>query len=356
MARGASVHWLSEQLKGSGYIMVLDCRPFGEYCRSHIQGAINLTIPSLMLRRMKKGNNFSIPSLITSEEGKENFKKNLPMASCVVLYDSSTKDVSSVGHNSALGVVIKKLSEDCSATHIRLLEGGFSKFEEKCSSFCEAGEECGRPLLSLAGLTIQDTNEQPTQQRPNFSTNVPTTPDNKKRGKVDLVEILPRLFLGGEKEASNLDLLKKHKISHVLNVTHDRPNAFAHVTDFTYKNLPVEDNWKANLADLFPEAFSFIDEGRENGHGVLVHCLAGVSRSVTVTIAYLMSAQGLNLNEAYDFVKARKSNVSPNFNFMGQLLEFERSIRPPHTPSSTTSTLSPASSLDESELDTSDTV
>lgn len=69
-----------------------------------------------------------------------------------------------------------------------------------------------------------------------------------------------------------------------------------------------------------------------------------------------MLSQALNLNEAYDFVKARKSNVSPNFNFMGQLLEFERSIRPPHTPSSTTSTLSPASSIDESELDTSDTL
>lgn len=123
MARGATVGWLSEQLKGSSYIMILDCRPFGEFSRSHIQGAINLTIPSLMLRRLKKGNNFSIPSLITSEEGKENFKKNLPMASCVVLYDSSTKDVSSVGHNSALGVVIKKLSEECSATNIRLLEG-----------------------------------------------------------------------------------------------------------------------------------------------------------------------------------------------------------------------------------------
>lgn len=126
MARGASVNWLSEQLKGSSYVMILDCRPFGEYSRSHIQGSINLTIPSLMLRRLKKGNNFSIPSLITSEEGKENFKKNLPMASCIVLYDSSTKDVSSVGLNSALGVVIKKLSEDSSATTVRLLEGNYT--------------------------------------------------------------------------------------------------------------------------------------------------------------------------------------------------------------------------------------
>lgn len=59
----------------------------------------------------------------------------------------------------------------------------------------------------------------------------------------------------------------------------------------------------------------------------------------------------MTLNEAYDFVKARKSNVSPNFNFMGQLLEFERSITLPRTPSSTTSTLSPASSLDADDID-----
>lgn len=111
-------------------------------------------------------------------------------------------------------------------------------------------------------MTIQDKNEQPTQQRPLLS-NVPTTPDNKKRAKAELAEILPRLFLGGEKDASNLELLKKHNISHVLNVTHDRPNAFASVNDFTYKNLPVEDNWKANLIDLFPEAFSFIGKNSE---------------------------------------------------------------------------------------------
>jgi dual specificity MAP kinase phosphatase len=73
-----------------------------------------------------------------------------------------------------------------------------------------------------------------------------------------LAEILPKLFLGGEKDASNLELLKKHKISYVLNVTHDRPNTFAHLENFTYKNLPVEDNCKANLTDLFPEAFTFI--------------------------------------------------------------------------------------------------
>ena len=45
------------------------------------------------------------------------------------------------------------------------------------------------------------------------------------------------------------------------------------------------------------------DEGRDNAHGVLVHCLAGVSRSVTVTVAYLMYKSRLSLNDAYDHVR-----------------------------------------------------
>jgi len=70
-----------------------------------------------------------------------------------------------------------------------------------------------------------------------------------------------------------------------------------------------------------------IDEARQNECGVLVHCLAGISRSVTVTVAYLMYALDLSLSDAYDHVKRCKADVSPNFSFMGQLMDFERSLR-----------------------------
>ena len=95
---------------------------------------------------------------------------------------------------------------------------------------------------------------------------------------------------------------------------------------------------------------SSTDEGITQNRGVLIHCLGGVSRSVTVTIAYLISALNMTLNEAYDFVKQRKPSVNPNLNFMGQLLEFERQLRTPQTPSSTTSTLSNDSSLDSDDV------
>lgn len=59
---------------------------------------------------------------------------------------------------------------------------------------------------------------------------------------------------------------------------------------------------------------------------MLVHCLAGVSRSVTVTLAYLMFARTLSLNDAFLLVRSRKPDVSPNFHFMQQLHSFEQQL------------------------------
>ena len=53
----------------------------------------------------------------------------------------------------------------------------------------------------------------------------------------------------------------------------------------------------------------FTDEARGKNCGVLVHCLAGISRSVTVTVAYLMQKLNLSMNDAYDIVKMKKSNI-----------------------------------------------
>ena len=67
-----------------------------------------------------------------------------------------------------------------------------------------------------------------------------------------------------------------------------------------------------------------IDEGRRKEKGVLVHCQAGISRSATIVIAYLMKHERLTLNDAYKLVKEKRPVISPNLNFMGSLLKFEK--------------------------------
>jgi len=68
------------------------------------------------------------------------------------------------------------------------------------------------------------------------------------------------------------------------------------------------------------------DEARRAECGVLVHCLAGISRSVTVAVAYLMSSMNLSLDDAYELVKRCRPHASPSLNFMGQLLDFESTL------------------------------
>lgn len=52
---------------------------------------------------------------------------------------------------------------------------------------------------------------------------------------------------------------------------------------------------------------------------VLVHCAAGVSRSTTAVVAYLMKTEGLDVEAALRQVRAKRPFVDPNEGFMAQL-------------------------------------
>lgn len=70
---------------------------------------------------------------------------------------------------------------------------------------------------------------------------------------------------------------------------------------------------------------------KESGGRVLVHCQAGISRSATICLAYLIHARRVRLDEAFEFVKRRRQVISPNLAFMGQLLQFETDVLCPYT-------------------------
>jgi len=204
---------------------------------------------------------------------------------------------------------------------VTLLEGGFEAYEQQyphhCVNFKEANSE-DSAILGLRNLQITDSEETIDSGEP--------TPNDRSSDPFP-VEVLPYLFLGCAKNSSDLECLYKNGIKYILNVTPNVPNTFENDRTFRYMQIPISDHWSQNLSSFFPQAIAFIDEARKNKCGVLVHCLAGISRSVTVTVAYLMSSLSLSLNDAYDFVKRCKHNISPNFNFMGQLLDFERTLQ-----------------------------
>uniref|UniRef100_A0A8C2URQ2 Dual specificity protein phosphatase n=1 Tax=Chinchilla lanigera TaxID=34839 RepID=A0A8C2URQ2_CHILA len=172
--------------------------------------------------------------------------------------------------------------------------------QEKIESERALLSQCGKPVLSV-------------NYRPAYDQGSP-------------VEILPFLYLGSAYHASKCEFLANLHITALLNVS--RRTSEACTTHLHYKWIPVEDSHTADISSHFQEAIDFIDCVREKGGKVLVHCEAGVSRSPTICMAYLMKTKQFRLKEAFDYIKQRRSVISPNFGFMGQLLQYESEILP----------------------------
>lgn len=87
-----SAEWLQEELeaRGGASLLLLDCRPHELFESSHIETAINLAIPGLMLRRLRKGN-LPIRSIIPNHADKERFATRCKAAT-VLLYDEATAE------------------------------------------------------------------------------------------------------------------------------------------------------------------------------------------------------------------------------------------------------------------------
>ncbi|KAF8790537.1 dual specificity protein phosphatase 7-like [Argiope bruennichi] len=302
----------------SSPLLLLDCRCSSDFAAGHIRGAINLTLPasSLMLRRLANGK-LSVASLIQNSDCKDQFLK-LWKEATLVLYDSDSE--TEYGGNSntrVFATLLQRLRlEGC---NVVCLQGGFENFKSLYPEWCES-ESSEASLLGLMALRISSVNPETRQLDSGLgdcSVGTPPFP----------VEILPHLYLGNASDSCDWNSLEKYGIHYVLNVTPNLPNTFEKTgMGMKYMQIPIQDHWSQNLSSFFPQAIKFIDEARKSKLGVLVHCLAGISRSVTITLAYLMHELNISLNEAYDFVQRRKANISPNLNFLGQLKDFERQL------------------------------
>lgn len=138
---------------------------------------------------------------------------------------------------------------------------------------------------------------------------------------LDMIE--PNLYLTGEYEASDINVLKKHKITHILTINDFplNPRIKDTLTHLRIKYIRLPDATSSDLLSYFDETYEFIREGLMRG-AVLVHCQMGVSRSATVIIAYLMKKYRIGYREALDKVRAKRY-VYPNPGFVSQLQKYK---------------------------------
>ncbi|KAM5228211.1 dual specificity protein phosphatase 2 [Ctenodactylus gundi] len=284
--------------------LLLDCRPFLAFCRRHVRAARPVPWNALLRRRSRGSPAAALACLLPDRALRARLARG-DLARAVVL-DEGSGAVAELRPDGPAHVLLAALLHETRAgpTSVCLLRGGFDAFQARCPDLCSEGPV---PALPASGADHGSSDLR-----------VPTYDQGGP------VEILPYLYLGSCSHSSDLQGLQACGITAVLNVSATCPNHFEGL--FRYKSIPVEDNQMVEISAWFQEAIGFIDSVKNSGGRVLVHCQAGISRSATICLAYLIQSHRVRLDEAFDFVKQRRGVISPNFSFMGQLLQFETQV------------------------------
>lgn len=138
-------------------------------------------------------------------------------------------------------------------------------------------------------------------------------------------EVVPGLFICGV-SALNKDEMKKHKISHIINATTEVPNLRS-LGDIQRTKLWLEDTPQTYIYPHLELQSDQIQALIADGGRVLVHCVAGVSRSASICLAYLTKYRCRSLRDAYHLMKSKRVMVRPNLGFWRQLIAYEQNIK-----------------------------
>ncbi|XP_026524032.1 dual specificity protein phosphatase 8 [Notechis scutatus] len=279
---------------GTEGMLVIDSRSFVEYNSWHVLNSVNICCSKLVKRRLQQ-DKVSITELI---QPASSIKVEAEKHQDVVVYDQSTRDVNGLATDSFLSILLGKL--DSCFHSVSILTGGFATFSSCFPGLCEGKPTAILPM-SISQPCLPVANVGPTR-------------------------ILPHLYLGSQKDVLNKDLMTQNGISYVLNASNSCPKP-DFICDSHFMRIPVNDNYCEKLLPWLDKSIEFIDKAKVSSCQVIVHCLAGISRSATIAIAYIMKTMGMSSDDAYRFVKDRRPSISPNFNFLGQLLEYERSLK-----------------------------
>lgn len=156
--------------------------------------------------------------------------------------------------------------------------------------------------------------------RPQTSEEIQT--DILKCEGAKISEIIEGLFLGN---AINAPIMCS-RVGAILNMTPEDSRC-SHPDHYqSYLQLPLLDATVGqDISQFFSQTNAFIDANISNG--IYVHCTAGISRSATIVIAYLMWKNRWTFSNAMAFVKSKRSCIEPNIAFQQYLRMYEMQLQ-----------------------------
>lgn len=177
----------------------------------------------------------------------------------------------------------------------------------------------------------------------------------------EISKITENLYLSGvfpleTNDITNYDIKFVVCCVHSSNVSSEHTNILQLIPNLCilylpYNDIVTENLWKINngeISILIPESanhnkdhyqsmlnlykgksyieigYHFIDSALKSNSNVLIHCMAGVSRSVSMICYYLMKKININYPDAINFVKKYRQIASPNNSFVRQLILYSK--------------------------------
>lgn len=171
--------------------------------------------------------------------------------------------------------------------------------------------------------------------------------DNQKKVEEHekIFHIKDGVFLGTVWGAEDLEGINKNNIKVIINCTCSgkgqedqggRKESIVAVKNhfeapeyqLEYINYILRDHVGEKIEGAIEDSFKKINQRREEGKNILVHCSGGLSRSVTIIVAWLMKTYQLSLNEAVKLTRrGRERQLQINSSFWSSLFRVEKELR-----------------------------
>ena len=134
----------------------------------------------------------------------------------------------------------------------------------------------------------------------------------------NVTEVEPGVYISGKETACDKTRLLSLKITHILNCAGFACANFFE-PEFIYLTLPLKDKPKEPIEGFFYESYRFIAGAKEAGGRVLVHCVCGVSRSVSILLSYQILRYQSCFPLLFTALQCLRPCINPNPGYLSQL-------------------------------------
>lgn len=180
--------------------------------------------------------------------------------------------------------------------------------------------------------TMTITTSSRINLRPCFQLDIPTntgisvhltniTTFAKKEPIFNADEIIDGIYIGDYASITQPDKLNSLGITHILSLV-NVPTIYG----FKQHTVPILDKIEQNIRMFFEECINFIDSAIQNKTKILVHCHAGISRSVAIVCAYIIHKHKTTFAVAIKQIQQKRQKADPNLGFCVALDDYYTEI------------------------------